>query len=252
MDRGKVVDKGAIQIKEKSAKTHKGPVCHIDARTTSERSFRSRRVAARLAAGVSLANLISVNIGFLGGRFDPVHLGHLGAAHDALAQHNLDRLVFVPTAQVPHQSQRIHAPGGDRLAMLRLAISSQTQFEISEFELGQSGASFTIDSVRHFQRLHPNDRLFWIIGGDRLGRLHDWKDIGELARLAEFIVLTRPGHPRQSAGDVPGLRLHDCSNRAVEISSTELRERVRRGLPLDGLVPDSVAAHIARSGLYKG
>jgi nicotinate-nucleotide adenylyltransferase len=193
-----------------------------------------------------------VNIGFLGGRFDPVHFGHLGAAQDALAQHRLDRLVFVPTAQVPHQAQRIHASAADRLAMLRLAIGSQPRFEISEFELRQRGASFTIDSVRHFARLNPQDRLFWIIGGDRVGRLHDWRDIGELAKMAEFIVLTRPGHERQSAADVPGLRLHDCSNRAVEVSSTELRERVRQGLPLDNLVPEPVAAYIARSGLYLG
>jgi nicotinate-nucleotide adenylyltransferase len=192
-----------------------------------------------------------VNIGFLGGRFDPVHLGHLGAAEDALAQHNLDRLVFVPTAQAPHQSQSIHAPAADRLAMLRLAIGSRPRFEISEFELGRAGASFTIDSVRHFTGLHPRDRLFWIIGGDRLGRLQDWKDIEELARLAEFIVLSRPGHARQSAADIPGLRLHDCANRAFEISSTELRERVRQGLPLDNLVPEAVAAYIARSRLYR-
>jgi len=210
-----------------------------------------RRAPAWLAEGSHADNLIAVNIGFLGGRFDPVHFGHLGAAEDALAQHNLDRLVFVPTAQVPHQSQRIHAPAGDRLAMLRLAIVSQPRFEISEFELGQRAASFTINSVRHFMRFHPRDRLFWIIGGDRLGRLHDWKDIGELAKLAEFIVLTRPGHPLQSAADIPGLRLHDCANRAFEISSTELRERVRQGLPLENLVPETVAAYIARSGLYR-
>jgi nicotinate-nucleotide adenylyltransferase len=220
-------------------------------RRAKEGAWGAAEDAGWLADGGRATNLIIVNIGFLGGRFDPVHFGHLGAAQDALAQHNLDRLVFVPTAQVPHQSQQIHAPAADRLAMLRLAIGSRPQFEVSEFELGRHGASYTIDSVRHFTRLHPRDRLFWIIGGDRVGRLHDWKDIGELATLAEFIVLARPGHARQSAADVPGLRLHDCANRAVEASSTELRERVRQGLPLDNFVPEAVAAYIARSGLYR-
>jgi nicotinate-nucleotide adenylyltransferase len=192
-----------------------------------------------------------VNIGFFGGRFDPVHFGHLGAAQDACAQHQLDRLVFVPTAQVPHQSQRIHAAAEDRLAMLRLATASQPQFEISEFELGQRGVSYTIDSVRHFRQLHPPDRLFWIIGGDQLTRLHEWKGIHELTRLIEFIVLVRPGHPRQPAVDIPGLRLHGCAGRLTETSSTELRDRVQRGLPLGHLVPAAVADYIARRGLYR-
>jgi nicotinate-nucleotide adenylyltransferase len=192
-----------------------------------------------------------VNIGFLGGRFDPVHFGHLGAAEDACAQHQLDRLVFVPTGQVPHQSQRIHAAAGDRLAMLRLATAARPQFAISEFELGQRGASYTIDSVRHFRQLHPGDRLFWVIGGDQLAGLHEWKGIHELTRLIEFIVLARPGHPRHPAVGIPGLRLHACAGRLVETSSTGLRENVGRGLPLDKLVPDAVAGYIVRRGLYR-
>ena len=192
-----------------------------------------------------------MNIGFLGGRFDPVHFGHLGAAQDACARYQLDRLIFVPTAQAPHQSQRIHAAAGDRLAMLRLATASQPQFEISEFELGQRDVSYTCDTVRHFRRLHTQDRLFWIIGGDQLARLHEWKGIDELAGLIEFIVLARPGHPRQPAVDIPGLRLHGCAGRLAETSSTGLRDRVKRGLPLDNLVPDAVADYIARRGLYQ-
>ena len=192
-----------------------------------------------------------MNIGFLGGRFDPVHFGHLGAAQDACAQYQLDRLVFVPTAQVPHQSQRIYAAAEDRLAMLRLATAAQPQFEISEFELGQHGVSYTHDSVRHFRQLHPQGRLFWIIGGDQLVRLHEWKGIHELARLIEFIVLARPGQPRQPAVAIPGLRLHDCAGRLAETSSTGLRDHVKRGLPLDHLVPAAVADYIARRGLYR-
>jgi nicotinate-nucleotide adenylyltransferase len=192
-----------------------------------------------------------VNIGFLGGRFDPVHFGHLGAAQDACAQHRLDRVVFVPAAQVAHHSQRTHASAGDRLAMLRLATASQPQFEISEFELGQRGASYTLDSVRHFRRLHPSDRLFWIIGSDQLTRLHEWKGIQELAQLIEFIVLVRPGHAGLAAVEIPELRLHGCTGRLTETSSTELRDRVKRGQPLTKLVPDAVADYIARHGLYR-
>ena len=180
-----------------------------------------------------------------------MHFGHIGAAQDARAKHQLDRVVFVPTAQVPHLSQRTQAAAEDRLAMLRLATASQPQFEISEFELGQRGASYTLDSVRHFRQLHPSGRLFWIIGSDQLTRLHEWKGIQELAQLIEFIVLMRPGHPGLAAIEIPGLRLHGCTGRLTETSSTELRDRVKRGQPLTNLVPDSVADYIARHGLYR-
>ena len=192
-----------------------------------------------------------MNIGFLGGRFDPVHFGHLGAAQDAFVQHRLDRVVFVPTAQVPHHAQRIHAAAEDRLAMLRLALAAQPHFAVSEFELAQSGASYTVDSVRHFRRLHPRDRLFWIIGGDQLARLHEWKEIHELVRLIEFIVLMRPGPAQQPTRDIPSLRLHGCAGRPIETSATEVRERVKRGQPLQARVPDAVADYIARCGLYR-
>ena len=193
-----------------------------------------------------------MNIGFLGGRFDPVHLGHLGAVQDALHQHRLDRVIFVPTAQVPHQSQRVHAAVEDRLAMLHLAIAGQLHWEISDFELGRPGASYTVDSVRHFRRLHPAERLFWIIGSDQLAQLHQWRSIRELAVLIEFIVVARPGHPRQPAGEIPALRLHHCNGRLSGTSATELRDRVKHGRPIAHLVPEAVAEYIVRRALYLG
>jgi nicotinate-nucleotide adenylyltransferase len=192
-----------------------------------------------------------VKIGFLGGRFDPVHFGHLGAACDALVEHQLDRVVFVPTAQVPHQAQRIQAAAADRLAMLRLAMAAEPQFEISEFELGRPGASYTIDSVRAFRRLHPTDRLFWIIGSDQLRHLPEWKEIHELAGLIEFIVLARPGSGCEPAVAIPGLRLLMCQPRPRGTSSTEVRARARSGESLDELVPSVVADYIVRRGLYR-
>lgn len=191
-----------------------------------------------------------MNIGFLGGSFDPVHFGHLLAAQDAYEQHRLDRLVLVPAAQAPLKPAEAQSSPEDRLAMLRAAVSWDRRFEVSDIELRRGGVSYTIDSARHFRALHPRDRLFWVIGGDQLPRLHLWKDIGELARLVEFIFLERPGFPVRSAPAIPGLRLHRCDGHLLAISSTELRERVRRGLSLDYFVPRDAMVYIREKRLY--
>jgi len=192
-----------------------------------------------------------VKFGFLGGSFDPVHFGHLIAAQDAYEQHELDRLFLVPAAQAPLKPQEVQSSAADRLAMLLAAVEWDRRFEVSDYELQKGGMSFTIDSVRHFRRQFPNDQLFWIIGGDQLPKLHLWKDIQELAQLVEFIFLERPGHPAKIAPAIPGLRLHRCDGHLVEISSTELRDRARRGLSLDYFVPHKAIVHIREKSLYR-
>ncbi len=192
-----------------------------------------------------------MKIGFLGGTFDPIHFGHLLAAQDAFEQHKLDRLVIVPAAQAPLKPNETQSTSADRLAMVRAATEWDTRFEVSDFELSKGGVSFTIDSARHFRALYPNDELFWVIGGDQLPKLHLWKDIESLAAIVEFIFLERPGYPVKAAPDVPGLRLHRCDGHLLAISSTELRDRTRRGLSLDYFVPHKAIVYIREKGLYR-
>jgi nicotinate-nucleotide adenylyltransferase len=192
-----------------------------------------------------------VKIGFLGGSFDPVHFGHLMAAQDAVEQCNLDRLVLVPAAQAPLKPNDVQSTADDRLAMLRAAVEWDRRFEISDLELRRGGVSYTIDSARHFRGLYPDDRLFWIIGGDQLPKLHLWKDIEELAKIVEFIFLERPGYPVRATPDIPGLRLHRCDGHLLAISSTELRDRSRRNLSLDYFVPHKAIVYIREHGLYR-
>jgi nicotinate-nucleotide adenylyltransferase len=192
-----------------------------------------------------------VKIGFFGGSFDPVHFGHLCAAQDAYEQCGLDRLFLVPTAQAPLKPQGAQTPAQDRLAMLRAAVEPDPRFEISDHELRTGGMSYTIDSVRHFRGQFPNDQLFWIVGEDQLSQLHLWKNAQELATMIEFIVLGRPGHPDESRPKIPGLRFRRCGGHLLEISSTELRERVRRGLPLDYFIPHKTIVYINDKGLYR-
>jgi len=191
-----------------------------------------------------------VKIGFLGGSFDPVHFGHLMAAQDAYEQHKLDRLILLPAAQAPLKPTDVQSSAADRLAMLRAAVEWDHRFEVSDLELRRGGVSYSIDSARHFRAQFPNDELYWIIGGDQLPRLHLWKDIAELAKLVEFIFLERPGFPVKARPEIPGLRLHRCDGHLLAISSTELRERVKRRLSLDYFVPHKAIVFIREKNLY--
>lgn len=204
-----------------------------------------------MLADIGVNTVAEVKIGLLGGSFDPVHFGHLLAAQDAFEQHRLDRLIFVPAAQAPLKPNDVQSTAADRLAMLREAIQWDKRFEISDFELNRGGVSYTIDSARHFRMLYPNDQLFWIVGGDQLPKLHLWRDIDEVVKLVEFIFLERPGYPVKAHPEIPGLRLHRCDGHLLAVSSTELRERTRRGLSLDYFVPHKAIVYIQEKGLYR-
>ena len=186
--------------------------------------------------------MLRMKIGFLGGSFDPVHFGHLIAAQDVYEQYHFDRLFLVPAAQAPLKAQDMQSVTEDRLAMLRAACEWDRRLEIADYELSKGGVSYTIDSVLHFRRQFPHDDLFWIIGGDQLPLLHKWKDISQLANMVEFIFLERPGHPSKPHTDIPGLRLHRCDGHLIEISSSELRQRVRHGRSLNYFCPQKVIA----------
>ena len=192
-----------------------------------------------------------MKIGLLGGSFDPVHFGHLLAAQDVYEQYHLDRLLLVPAAQAPLKPQEVQSSPEDRLAMLQAAIEWDKRLEVSDVELRRGGVSYTIDSARHFRAEFPRDELYWIIGGDQLPQMNRWKDIGELARLVEFIFLERPGHPAKEMPVLGEVRLHRCDGHLIEISSSELRQRVRRGLSLHYFCPQKVITYIETHRLYR-
>ena len=173
------------------------------------------------------------------------------AAQDAYEQQKLDRLILVPAAQAPLKPHDVKSSADDRLEMLRAAVEWDRRFEVSDFELRRGGVSYTIDSARHFRALYPTDDLYWIIGGDQLPKLHLWKDIAELAGIVEFIFLERPGFPVKAQPNIPGLRLHRCDGHLLAISSTELRERVKRNLSLDYFVPHKAIVYIREKSLYR-
>jgi nicotinate-nucleotide adenylyltransferase len=194
-----------------------------------------------------------MKIGFMGGSFDPVHFGHLIAAQDALERGGLDRLVFMPAAQAALKPGSVQASAEARLGMLRAAVAgvADGRFAVSDFEVRKGGVSYTIETARAMREEFPRDELVWVIGADQVERLHQWREIGELAGLVEFVALARPGWAKAARADIPGLRLRWCAGHLVEISSTEVRERVRAGLPVDWMIPHKTVEYVRENGLYR-
>ncbi|MBC8040568.1 MAG: nicotinate (nicotinamide) nucleotide adenylyltransferase [Opitutaceae bacterium] len=194
-----------------------------------------------------------MKIGFMGGSFDPVHFGHLVAAQDALERGGLDRLVFMPAAQAALKPGAVQATAEARLGMLCAAVAGVAagRFDVSDYEVIQGGVSYTIETVRAMRVRFPGDELAWVIGADQVERLHQWREIGELVKLVEFVALARPGWANKERTDIPGLRLRWCEGHLVEISSTEVRERVRAGLPVGWMIPHKTVEYIRENGLYR-
>ena len=192
-----------------------------------------------------------MKIGLMGGSFDPVHCGHLIVARDVLEQFHLDRLMLIPAAQAPLKPNVVQTTAEDRWAMLRLVIEGDRRIEIADHEVTKGGISYTIDTVRYFKTRFPADELFWVIGGDQLLLLPQWKEVGELVKLTEFILMERPGYQLGATCDVPGLRLHRGKGHLIEISSSEIRERRREGLTLEYFCPQKVIAYLEEKRLYR-
>lgn len=226
-----------------------------NARTDRHTALSDRSPGARVVASAQPmppgAGFSTVRIGFLGGSFDPIHLGHLLIAQDALEGLGLDRVDFIPAAVSPLKNRALTASPAQRLEMVRLAIEGDGRFGMLDLELKRGGTSYTVDTVRELSRRFPGAALFWVLGTDQVQRLAEWKDIGELVGLVEFVHLARPGLAGAEAPPIPGLRLHRVAGHEVAISSSELRERVSRSLPLRHFVPLKVADFIESQSLYR-
>jgi nicotinate-nucleotide adenylyltransferase len=190
-----------------------------------------------------------MKIGIYGGSFDPVHLGHLLVARTAVEELGLDRIFFIPAAQSPFKQDFQHAPAADRLRWLRLALAGRTECELDDQEIRRGGVSFSIDTLREYARRFPQAELCYLIGADNAAKLDKWREPAELARLAEFIVVPRPGG---EAVQFPApFRGRTLAGFPLAVSSSQIRARVKAGRPIDLLVPPAVAEAIGQSGLYR-
>lgn len=187
-------------------------------------------------------------IGLFGGSFDPVHNGHLLMAMAAFEEIGLSRLFFIPAAQSPFKPGQTPAPAPERLRLLRLGLSGNPRYEIDTQEIERGSISYTIDTVRAYKTRFPEAQLFYLIGADHIPLLPKWRDAGELARLVEFVAVPRPGE--QAAAPPTVFRLHLLKGFPFGVSSSDIRPRIKAGLPIDALVPPAVAEAIRNSRLY--
>lgn len=188
-------------------------------------------------------------VGLFGGAFNPIHLGHLRVAEEALRQFGLAKVVFIPTGRPPHKE--VEVPGELRYRMVQLAVGDHPGFEVSRIEMDCEGPAYTVDTVERMSELYP-EGVVYIVGADSFASITTWKDYGRLLRLCPFIVAPRrgidPGLFRRPPFD--GAEVYLLRMEPFDVSSSEIRRRYRRGLPVEGLVPEAVDRFIREHGLY--
>ena len=187
-------------------------------------------------------------IGLFGGSFNPVHVGHLLLARAALEELALTRLYFIPAAQSPFKPGTALALPAERLRMLRLALAGCTRCAVDEQEIARGGVSYSIDTVRAYAACLSRKELWYFIGADHARLLPKWRAADELARLVQFAIIPRPG---EVAAELPApFRGKALPGWAVDVSASRIRDRIRAGMPIDGLVPPAVAEAIRNNRLY--
>ncbi len=189
-----------------------------------------------------------MKLGLFGGSFDPVHLGHLLVAQAAVEELGLDKLFFIPAAQSPFKPENQPAPAGVRLQLLRLALAGRTNCDIDEQEIRRGGISYTVDTLHDYAKKFPAAKIFYLLGADNVAKLNEWREPAELAQRAEFIAIPRPGGA--PAVFPPMFRGRTLKGFPFDVSSSQIRTRIKAGLPVENLLPPFVAEAIHAAKLY--
>ena len=197
-------------------------------------------------------------VGIMGGTFDPIHIGHLVIAEAAREQLALSEVIFIPAAQPPHKAGREVAPAEHRLHLVQLATESNPFFRVLDVEMKREGPSYSYDTLRALVETHDESTDFYfIVGGDEMNTILTWHRISELFALCRFAAARRQGAPlsllevRERLGEEVLARIHSVQAPELEISSTDIRRRLREGRSIRYLVPEKVEAYICKEGLYQ-
>ena len=218
---------------------------------------------------------MSQRIGILGGTFNPIHYGHLAAAEEVRDRLKLDRVLFIPSNFPPHKQDE-HVPSAlERMEMVRLAISGNAYFEPSDIEIKRGGTSYTIDTIEALRQAYPGAELYFITGLDTFLEIQTWHEWTRLLTLCCFVVLSRPGYRfvdlmkidfvKSAENDLAALDRGDLQHAEInstaftiflemiplyDISSTDIRKRVKEGLSIKYLLPEAIEIYIIKKRLY--
>ncbi|AYM03434.1 nicotinate-nucleotide adenylyltransferase [Levilactobacillus yiduensis] len=201
----------------------------------------STQVATQLAATAKKRR-----IGILGGTFNPPHLGHLVIADQVATQLGLDKVLFMPDAEPPHVDRKLTISAKDRVAMVKAAIKDNPRFDLELTEVARGGRSYSYDTMLQLTQAHPENQYYFIIGGDMVAYLPKWYRIDELVKLVQFVGVCRQGFNRESPYPVLWVDVPQ-----IGISSTMVRDQVRRGQSVRYLVPTMVDLYIKEHLLYR-
>jgi len=189
-----------------------------------------------------------MRIGILGGTFNPIHMGHLILAEEAYFKLKLDKLIFVPTFIPPHKDIESNVSPQHRLRMVQIAIEDNPSFEVSTFEIDLKVKSYSIDTLKELKKIYGEDaQLYFITGSDSLKDLFSWKDVNDIFKISKFIVANRPGYPFK---DIPK-EVETVVITPIEVSSEDIRKRLKERRSIRYLVPEKVRKYIADNNLYK-
>ena len=189
-----------------------------------------------------------MRIGLLGGTFNPIHNGHLFFAEQAKRELDLDKIILIPACMPVHKEPEFLADSEDRLRMMEIAIKSKPGFEISRYEVDKKQKCYSIEILTNLSNLYPRDtEFFFLIGSDMLYGLGRWNEIDRLLQLCQFIVCERPG----STADINHDNIERINIESVDISSTEIRRKIKNRENVSGLLPDNVETYIISKNLYK-
>ncbi len=186
-------------------------------------------------------------LGILGGLFDPIHNGHLALSRHALEQLNLNKVLLIPTYKPPHREEI--SDYAHRLRMTEISVENEDGFEASDLESHIEGQSYTLKTLKKLKKEYPEFALYFLIGSDNLKKMEDWYKPEEIMRLAQIVMAKRPGEEGSAPGKYRG-RIIEIDMPPVDISSTQIREAVRNGRPIDKFVPEKVAEYIKGNNLY--
>lgn len=188
-------------------------------------------------------------VGVYGGTFDPIHIGHLITAQSVREIRELDKIIFVPAFLSPHKLDIKASAPDHRINMLKLAIKNIDFFDITEFEINQQGISYTIDTLKELKKYY--DELELVIGYDNIFKFYTWKDPDEILKLATLIVLKRKSSYPPPYEDKYFNQAEFVQTRGIEVSATDIRERVKHDQPINYLVTEEVKDYIYKHKLYK-
>ncbi|MGL5755182.1 MAG: nicotinate-nucleotide adenylyltransferase [Paraclostridium sp.] len=197
-----------------------------------------------------------INIGIMGGTFDPIHYAHLATAEYIRETYNLDKILFIPTGNPPHKS-KLRTDKKDRYNMVLLATNNNDNFVVSDIEINRNTRTYTIDTLNELHKIYKNANIYFITGADTICDMETWRNVGQNFELATFIAANRPGISTNEAKEKIeslkvkyGAKIRSVNVPSLDISSTYIREHINEGKSIKYLIPEDVEAYIYEKKIY--